>query len=261
MGNQKKTLKSWFEHPLTRGLDLDDPRTTYLRKRIIREKPHLHEIYDEWYQAISNSLPVGHDHVLEIGSGASFFNEYVSHLVSSDVFLVRGIDTVLDGQYLPFKNASMKSIVMTDVFHHLPDPRQFLHEAARCIRKNGSLIMIEPWVTPWSTYIYQKFHHEPFNPTAENWEFPTTGPLSGANGALPWIVFNRDRKIFLDEFPEWQIETINLWMPFIYLSSGGISTREIIPGYFYRPLRYIEKILSPFNDRIAMFAFILLRRF
>jgi hypothetical protein len=49
-------------------------------------------------------------------------------------------------------------------------------------------------------------------------------------------------------------------MPFLYLASGGISTRGIIPGYFYQPLRLIEKILSPFIDKSAMIAFILIRR-
>ena len=31
--------------------------------------------------------------------------------------------------------------------------------------------MIEPWVTPWSSLIYKKLHHEPFQPRAEGWKF------------------------------------------------------------------------------------------
>ena len=50
-------LKRWFEHPLTRGLDLDDPRTTHLRRRILAEKPFLRKIYEEWYERIAASLP------------------------------------------------------------------------------------------------------------------------------------------------------------------------------------------------------------
>ena len=34
-------LRTWLTHPLTRGLDIDDPRTTELRRRVILEKPFL----------------------------------------------------------------------------------------------------------------------------------------------------------------------------------------------------------------------------
>ena len=32
------SIKAWLAHPLTRELDLDDPRTTQLRRQIIQEK-------------------------------------------------------------------------------------------------------------------------------------------------------------------------------------------------------------------------------
>jgi SAM-dependent methyltransferase len=255
-----KILEQWLAHPLTKGLDINDPRTTLLRRRIIREKPILNEIYLDWYRSINRSLPNGNYPVLEIGSGASFLHDFISDLIPSDIFLVDGINAVLDGHQLPFKNESLQAIVMTDVFHHLPNPRRFLQEATRCIRQDGSVIMIEPWVTAWSTFIYTKFHHEPFHPEAKGWEFPASGPLSGANGALPWIIFERDRKNFEQEFPQLRIESIKLMMPFIYLASGGISTREIIPGFFYKSLRYLEKLLLPSIQKSAMVAFILLRR-
>ena len=73
--------------------------------------------------------------------------------------------------------------------------------------------MIEPWVTPWSRLIYTKLHHEPFNPESEKWDFPSSGPLSGANGALPWIVFCRDRHLFEERYPQWEIVTIKPMMP------------------------------------------------
>ena len=50
-------LKTWLAHPLTRGLDIDDPRTTHLRQQIIQEKSFLRQIYQEWYQAIVAALP------------------------------------------------------------------------------------------------------------------------------------------------------------------------------------------------------------
>ena len=40
-------LSDWLAHPITRGLDVDDPRTTELRLRILQDKPFLRRIYDE----------------------------------------------------------------------------------------------------------------------------------------------------------------------------------------------------------------------
>jgi hypothetical protein len=37
----QKLLKKWLSHPLTRGLDIDNPQTTELRRQIIRSKPFL----------------------------------------------------------------------------------------------------------------------------------------------------------------------------------------------------------------------------
>ncbi len=168
--------------------------------------------------------------------------------------------TVLDGHQLPFANACLRAIAMTDVLHHLPKPREFFREAARTLRPGGVIAMIEPWVTPWSTFIYTKLHHEPFRLNADQWEFPATGPLSGANGALPWIIFHRDRQQFESEFPEFQIEIIRPIMPFRYLLSGGVSLRGLTPAWTFHLWSEIEEALDDQRDRLAMFAIICLRR-
>jgi hypothetical protein len=57
-------LKEWLAHPLTRGLDIDDPRTTRLRQKIIQEKDFLRRIYQEWYREIAAALPLSQGAVL-----------------------------------------------------------------------------------------------------------------------------------------------------------------------------------------------------
>ncbi|HEY0514880.1 MAG TPA: class I SAM-dependent methyltransferase, partial [Thermoanaerobaculia bacterium] len=194
-------MKRWLEHPLTRGLDLDDPRTTHLRRRILAGKPFLRRIYEEWYAALAASLPPGDGPVLELGAGAGFLADFVPRLVRSEIFYVPGIDAVLDGLDLPFAAGSLRGIAMTNVLHHLPEPLRFFREAARCVRPGGVVTMVEPWVTPWSTLVYTRLHHEPFDPAATEWELAGGGPLSAANGALPWILFQRDRERFEREAP------------------------------------------------------------
>lgn len=253
-------LKAILSHPLTRDLDIDDPRTTQLRRRIIREKSFLRRIYLEWYEMLVAALPVGGGEVLEIGSGAGFLSDFIPNLITADILCCPGIKVVLEASNLPFRDDALRAIVMTNVLHHLPHPRRFLLEAARCVQAGGAIIMVEPWVTPWSRLIYTKLHHESFHPEALNWEFPRTGPLSGANGAMPWIIFERDRQQFEMEFPAWQIQDIKPIMPFRYLISGGVSLRTLMPGWTFGIWRKIENALQPWMANLAMFAQIILVR-
>lgn len=192
--------------------------------------------------------------VLELGSGAGFLDEFVLGLLTSDIVRVPGLSLILDGQCLPFRDCSLRSVVMVDVLHHLSRPRRFFSEASRCLVSGGKIVMVEPWVTSWSRIIYSKFHHEPFDPDAKNWEFPRGCPLSAANGALPWIVFQRDRHIFELEFPELKVERVRPIMPFSYLLSGGVSIRSLVPGSFYEPCRTLERLAERWSRTLPMFA-------
>lgn len=251
---------SWLEHPLTRGLPLDSPATTTLRRRIIDSKPFLRRIYDEWYTAVARQLPAGSGGVLELGAGAGFLQEHVPEVIRSEIFQCPGVSVVLDGCRLPFKPGSLRAIVMTDVLHHIPDVRRFLAEAGDAVRADGAIVMIEPWVSAWSRFVYANLHHEPFRPDAETWEFPAGGPLSSANGALPWILFERDRRTFEHEFRQWRIESIQPGMPLRYLLSGGLSLRSLMPSWTFSGWRGVERALQPWMNSLAMFATIVLRR-
>lgn len=253
-------LKSLLANPMTKGLALDDPRTTELRVQIIRSKPFLRRIYADWYQMILSKIPGGDGRILEIGSGAGFFAEFAQGVIKSEVFHCRNADVIADARKLPFRDGSLKAIAMTDVFHHIPQPEVFLREGLRCLMPGGRIVMIEPWVCAWSRLVYGHFHHEPFLPHSESWEIAETGPLSGANGALPWIIFVRDRKMFEEKFPELVIEETSPMMPWRYLVSGGVSMRSIMPGAMYNFWKGIEKTVSPFNHHLGMFALICLRK-
>jgi SAM-dependent methyltransferase len=253
-------FKTWLAHPLTRGLDIDDPCTTHLRQQIIQEKGFLRRIYEEWYRTIVADLPAGQGAVIELGAGGGFMSDYVPNLITSERFFCPRIRTVLDGSHLPFAGKSLRAIVMTNVLHHLPQPRLFLAEATRCVRSGGVIAMIEPWVTPWSRFVYTRLHHEPFEPEAQSWELPSSGPLSGGNDALPWIIFSRDRLKFEQEFPDWRIELIKPIMPFRYLLSGGVSLRSLSPAWTFGLWHHVEHALKPWKNQLAMFAQIVLRR-
>jgi len=247
-----------LEHPLTRGIDIDDPRNTLLRRDIIRDKRFLRLLYTEWYERICSRIPAEAQDLLEIGSGAGFLREFLPQLITSEVFPLEGVDRVVDATSLDFGDASLDAITMTNVMHHVPDLDAFFSEVGRTLRDDGRLVMIEPWRTRWSDFVYKHLHHEPFEPEAAEWRLPPGGPLSSANDALPWIVFTRDRARFNRSYPDLQIVSIEPLMPISYLASGGVSMRALLPGSTYRAFRAFESRVL--REHGAMFALIEVRR-
>ena len=253
-------LRDLLQHPLTKGMDLDDPNTTSLRKHIIQEKPLLKNIYQDWYKTICEHLPSIDGPVLEIGTGAGFLKTYVPELITSDIMPITGNDIACDAQQLPFSDKCLRAIVLINVLHHIADPVQFFKDSARCVKNEGAIIMVEPWVSSWSRVIYGKLHHEPFDPASSSWSLPQSGPLSGGNDALPWIIFQRDRDRFHQQ-TNWKIKLVKEIMPFRYLLSGGVSMRNLVPAWVIRPLTFMEKSMPPgILNKTAMFATIVLKK-
>lgn len=248
--------RSWRAE--SREIDLDNPRTTESRRDKLKSHRFLREIYDEWYQLLMDSLPEKHETVLELGSGPGFLKDRIPNLVTSDVMQIEGVDRVENATQLTFDTSSLDAIVMTDVFHHIQRPREFLNEANRCLRVGGRLIMIEPWCNPWSKIVYRWFHHEPFEPNAKTWELPEGGPLSIANGALPYICFSRDFVRFSRLYPSLRLRVVEPFMPFTYLLSGGFSFTVPLSPKSYRYVRCTERMLG--ERKWGMFALLVLER-
>ena len=257
----KKAIKYLLTHPQTHGLDIDSPEMTIRRFQIIKEKPFLKSFYRKCYQLIAEALPYSTDGpILELGSGAGFLREHIPGLLTSEILSIPGVDIICDGLKLPFKAASLRGIVMLDVLHHMVCVKSFLSAAAHCVKPGGVIIMIEPWSTSWSQFVYRHLHHEPFDKEVKEWKLSSFGPLSQANSALPWIIFERDLKVFEKEFSVWHLEKINLHSPFCYLLSGGLSYRISMPSFLFKTFVGIENLIHPWMGFWAMFATIKLVR-
>jgi SAM-dependent methyltransferase len=253
-------IGSWLVHPMTRGLEMDNPRSAFLVQRVIREKPFLRHVYEEWYRSLADALPNGHEPVIEIGAGPGFLQQFIPDIISTDIAMSPGIALAADATRLPFRDSSLRAILMTAVLHHLAQPRSFFSEAARCVRPGGVIAMVEPWVSPWSRLVFGTARPEPFMPEAIEWESWSNGSQSGSNGALAWMIFERDRQKFEKAWPEWQIDSIRPIMPFRYLLAGGIRHRSLLPGATCHLISRLEHRLNPWMDSWAMFAEIRLIR-
>lgn len=233
---------------------LDNPETTIERSRILEKKVFLKKVYIEFYERIKQSLfsTKKGQYIVELGSGGGFIKSIIPGVITSDILPLPNVDLHFSALTMPFKNQTVDSFVMIDVFHHIPDVNIFLKEANRSLKKGGQIIMIEPSNTLFGKIIYKYFHHEPYNPYGM-WSFISSGPLSGANSALPWIVFFRDRKKFEKTYPQLEIVTITPHTPFTYLASGGFSFIQLLPNFMYPVLSLLENLLTPCNKYIGMF--------
>lgn len=166
----------------------------------------------------------------------------------------------MNGGELPFVSNSIGTIILINTFHHIPDITCFISEVTRTLKKSGRMIMIEPWVSPWSVWVYKTFHHEPFDLKMKKWTFPQKGPLSGANGALPWIVFQRDREIFFKTFKKLSLVNISPMMPLLYLFSGGVSMRPLIPNTLFNLMKSVDFFFMRLFRGAAMFALIVVQK-
>lgn len=246
-----------FKLSETRSIkNLDDPATTLLHAKIIQKKPFLRKLYLDFYKQFENAVSEPEEKVLvELGSGAGFIKEVIGNVITSDILELPNVDKVFSALEMPFEKESVDAFFMFDVLHHIAVPRAFFREALRCLRIGGRVIMIEPANTLWSRFVYKNFHHELFD-TQAKWELDSlqeAGPLSGGNGALPWIIFSRDRKIFENEFPSLKIVRMRSHTPLRYLLSGGLTFRQLVPSFTYPAIKAIEYTLSSVNDLLGMF--------
>jgi SAM-dependent methyltransferase len=254
-------LLEWLKLPEIRDIDnLDAPGVTLLHADIIRKKPFLKRIYIDFYSQFADVIQEPEGKVLvELGSGGGFIKEVIGNVITSEVIELPDVDKVFSARDMPFEEAGVDAFFMFDVMHHITEPRKFFTEALRCLKEGGRIVMIEPANTPLSRYIYKNFHHEPFDIRA-NWELERTGRLSQANGAMPWIIFTRDRKIFEKEFPSLKIVKVRNHTPLRYLLSGGLTLRQLVPSFAYTPIKYLEYLLIPLNNLLGMFQTIILQK-
>lgn len=234
---------------------LNNPNTTRARLLSLRNKSYLRNLYCFWYSEIKNNLPEKQNCILELGSGGGFLKEHIPRLITSDVQLISELDFQIDAREIPFQVGYLCSIVGTNVLHHIPEIWKFFQEADRVLTHGGRLVFIEPWPTFFSWPIYKFLHHEPFDMKSD-WSIPFGGPLTAANGALPWIIFSRDRQKFENDYPRLRIIKIEPFMPLSYLVSGGIEQRWPLPAWFFSIVRFLEKPL----DFLGLFALIVVEK-
>ncbi len=237
--------------------EIDTIKTLKLHQKIILESKFLNALYKDFYRQFK-ILAKG-EPIVEIGSGPGFIKKIIPKAITTDVIKTKDIDKLAYAEKTSFKSGSVGSILMLNVFHHVKQPTKAIHEFERVLKKGGRIIMIEPTNTFWSRFLYTHFHSETFD-TKSGWTIKGSGRMSDANGAIPWIIFIRDRSLFDKKFPNLKIKNIQYHSPFAYLISGGVSKFQPYNNFNYQKFKKFEAFIEKLNPLLAMFMTIVIEK-
>ncbi len=244
------------------GLPIGSAEWFTTQRKLIVERPLVHDVYTSWYEKMlhdADSVPHGSGKLLEIGSGANFVKGVNPNVITSDV--VRGAsDLVVDAQNLPFPNESLRAILLTHVFHHIPDVEQFLNEAIRTLVPGGVISMIDVAHTPFAKFFFSHFHPEGYDDSRIAWQLDGNEPLGGANQAMSWIVFKRGLARFRERCPQLQIEFVEFLPWLAYLLSGGLTRRNLMPKAAVPLIRLLDVVSRPLDCAMALHWHIRIRK-
>ncbi len=183
-------------------------------------------------------------------------------VLSTDIVAAPDLDFITDAQELGLRTDSVRVVYAQNVFHHLAEPRRFLHELERVLVPGGGAVLLEPYYGPVASFVYKRlFTGEDFDKSVEEWETPMAGPMHGANQALSYVVFVRDRARFGSQFPALEIVHCSTLPNYLrYVVSGGLNFRQLLPDVAITPLRTLEWILRPLRPLLALHQLIVLRK-
>ncbi len=248
--------------------DLSHEKIHLLRRRQVwQQKAVLRAVYRDWCCFIAQYRAQVNGVTVEVGSGMGNLKTFLSDVYSSDLLYSSWLDLNFDALQLPFKETSLSNLIGIDVLHHLESPISFISEAERCLKKGGRVILIEPYLTPISSFFW-RFHCEPidfkvdlFHPN-HNGDKPKASEnvWKVANQAIPTLFFKNELKKFLVRFRHLRLVERK---PFSYLGyplTCGFRKMQLVPSFLYPFLMAQERRLDPLAEWIAFRILVVLER-
>lgn len=208
-------------------------------------RPALQAVYRHWACRIRRCLSTVKGQSIELGCGCGALSHYLN-LVRTDIYKHDWVDEVVDACDMPYKDGVVANLVAIDVLHHLPDVCCFLNEVNRVLIGGGRLVMLEPYISFFSYFIYRFIHHEPFDKSVSPFGLVTlVDKESGeaCNEAVPTLLFVQYQKELCRRWPQLRTILLTFSDALVYPLTGGFSRRSWLPASWVEPLMKFEDAL------------------
>lgn len=193
------------------------------------------------------------DKGIEVGSGAGFAKDFIKNknFKLTDLGDDKHLDIKkIDAQKTGFDNESFDYVIASNMIHHVPFPIQFFKEMHRILKKNGRLIIFEPYCSILFQLATIIMKHEGFDFTLDVWdEKSEKSDINNAwhgNVAVTHLIFD-DKKKFKNKLGKmFSIKYEKLTECLVFLNSGGVTSKtKCIPmsRFFLNILYHFDKIL------------------
>ena len=254
-----------MREPLLSGVDIESTGRLVAHRCILENKPLVREVFLEIHLLmweLSRTFLSGEGLEVEIGSGACPLKLSYPSVISTDLVPSPMLDRVLDAQQMNLPDESVRTVFGQHTFHHLPEPEKFLLELRRVLMTGGGAVLVEPYWGPMAALLFSRlFREEGYDKNAMTWNTAVSGAMSGANQALSYIVFERDKVSYAARFPDLPIVyQAPLGNYLRYLLSGGLNFRQLVPSGSSSVLQTVEKLLSPFNKWLSLHHVLVLKK-
>ena len=260
-----KLIINFLRHPLLKDIDINDSQRIEIHKKIFLNKKILIKVFNYFHKTflfLEEKFIRGNGLRIELGSGIYPMKKTVKNVLATDIIPGPDIDLILDAENLELKSNSVKTLFIQNSFHHFSNPKKFFNELNRVLVRGGGSIILDPYYGWLASKIYPKmFNTEIFDKFTDKWDYKNFGPMKGANQALSYVIFIKDRNKFKNLYPSLEIVEQTICNNYLlYLFSGGLNFKQIVPNLFIPLILFIQLIIYPFKKFFALHHIIVIRK-
>lgn len=260
-----KTLINALRVPLLDSVDIDGDERVSIHREMFQRKRMLRDVFQEFhhiFHRLNQRYFSGKGLEVELGAGIAPMKDSYPEVLSTDIVDNANIDKVLNAEEMDLEDRSVLAFYGQNCFHHFPHPDRFFEELDRTLVPGGGVIILEPYYGPFAAFLFKRlFKTEGYDKSYASWETPVAGPMNGANQALSYIVFVRDRKQFEEKHPALEIVHEQRMSNYLkYLLSGGLNFRQLCPDFLIPAVSGLEWLLTPFNRLLSLHHIVVIRK-
>lgn len=260
-----KTILDLLRDPSIDGLNVDGAARLEAHAAILARKRMLREVFAEFhhdFQRLDKLYFSAAGARIELGAGISPMRNSYSDVLATDVVAGPNADKVLNAEEMDLPDNSVRVLFAQNSFHHFPHPDRFFDEVERVVAPGGGVVLLEPYFGPAANFLFRRmFRTETFDKDSASWDAEVSGPMTGANQALSYLVFFRDRAAFEKKHPTLKIVHHELCSNYLkYLLSGGLNFKQLLPDWMSPLVGFIQFALLPIRRWTALHHIVVLQK-